>query len=433
MPWCYVTPQCGRDFCDVCNIEQAYDRSTALCKQEGACCGSRDDVITNCASTCNIEPPAAPDTDVTCGPPEPLPDARLEGALNTSYVQGEQVTYTCNTGIETLTRTCTTSGRWSEAGYVCGGCPTGWSYFEGSCYKYYNERVSFFEARYKCRAENAVLVTPKTEAENNFVSYLRQDYMPLYLYVGLSNVETGTWVWEDGTNLTGWNNWAKNEPRGGSSCTTMDAQSSASVWVTGSCSWEGRYMCELKLSERKVCTDRLSDCDETLVQVPEMCHKYPSFANQQCPYTCGLCDASSTPACPVTTPPGVILLSPVSQATVTRGAAVTYKCPAGQVLSQGSLVKACDNNGALVGTDPVCKSPDAGCGKPPTVKLAAVSYDSTQVGAKAYYECAASYHYVYGSKQIVCQNDMNWSHPQIICDNYPSFMQPEAIAKPDTR
>ena len=44
----------------------------------------------------------------------------------------------------------------------------------------------------------------------------------------------------------------------------------------------------MSLSERTSCRDRIH-CRAALEEVPDLCSTHPDFADQQCPYSCGVC------------------------------------------------------------------------------------------------------------------------------------------------
>merc|ERR1711915_897161 len=53
-------------------------------------------------------------------------------------------------------------------------CPSGWSEFQGKCYKYFPEQITWFDARDNCLALEADLASIYSQEENNFVSGLAE-------------------------------------------------------------------------------------------------------------------------------------------------------------------------------------------------------------------------------------------------------------------
>merc|ERR1711902_380171 len=51
-------------------------------------------------------------------------------------------------------------------------CPSGWSEFQGKCYKYFSEQMTWTDAREQCLSEEANLASIHSHLENTFVSEL---------------------------------------------------------------------------------------------------------------------------------------------------------------------------------------------------------------------------------------------------------------------
>ncbi|XP_071479007.1 C-type lectin domain family 19 member A-like [Diadema antillarum] len=152
-------------------------------------------------------------------------------------------------------------------------CPSGWSLFESSCYRYYEERVDQPEALRRCLEytdEQGSLVSIANDAENVFAYDLFRSIAGdtpewkvdprLYGYwMGLHrNNPDGEWEWTDGTPA-GYFNWQPNEPNdvaGIENCvqvlrrhaTDDDLRGWNDLRCTGSYLVEIPFMCEMPAS-----------------------------------------------------------------------------------------------------------------------------------------------------------------------------------------
>ncbi|KAL8570785.1 hypothetical protein ACOMHN_006935 [Nucella lapillus] len=361
MPWCYIDQNCNRDFCDVCNIERIYDRSS-LCPSD-LCAKSAEKIIqAGCAQTCGLQHPPAPSRDATCGEPEKSADSRWgqETPAGKSSAVGQTVSLLCRTGPEDLNVTCLADGQWSPAGYVCGACKDGWAVKNGSCYKYYKGPETFIGAQQWCGNYGAIVASMRNDEEQAFVSSLRQHFWAMWIGVTDREVED-EFRWEDGT-LVDWFNWfpGKSHVSGSKDCVSAKTEYANITWVIESCTRGRRpFVCQYELSERTLCADRHRNCESMLLKLPDTCTQQPDFADQMCPYSCGLCLTESTPPCNIQALDNVTVVSPQGQQSVTRGSVVQLACREGFVLTQGQMSLACGKDGQLIGTLPVCKDPES--------------------------------------------------------------------------
>ncbi|XP_076465381.1 uncharacterized protein LOC143297094 [Babylonia areolata] len=359
MPWCYTdTEDCKRDFCDVCNIERIYDRSPVC--SGSVCQRSVGDIIkAGCAASCGMQPPLAPVRDAECDAPVKPSDASYDQPTSICSV-GTTVTLRCATGSEHLNLTCLSDGQWSPAGYVCGACADGWAFYNGGCYKYFDEIVTFSEAQQTCAYRGAKVSSMKNKEEQTFVSSLRQHLRPMWIGATDKEVE-GEFRWEDGT-LVDWFNWdPDNTPNNywNQDCVEAYVDYYNVSWNDIDCDKRFRFVCKYSLSERTLCADRHGDCRSVLLTQPDVCIQQPVFAQQMCPYSCGVCLPDDTPQCTIpSVSTDVVVVSPQDQQAVPRGAVVQFACRDEFVLTEGQLSLACGQDGNLIGTLPVCKDPD---------------------------------------------------------------------------
>jgi len=89
-------------------------------------------------------------------------------------------------------------------------CPTGWTRFQGACYKLYKEIKTWADARAYCLTQQADLVSVHSEEEENFVKQLVDGYDTIWLG-GMDIKFDGQWRWSDGTPWD-YQNWQPGKP-----------------------------------------------------------------------------------------------------------------------------------------------------------------------------------------------------------------------------
>ncbi|XP_078615018.1 uncharacterized protein LOC144884059 isoform X3 [Branchiostoma floridae x Branchiostoma japonicum] len=105
----------------------------------------------------------------------------------------------------------------AQPGTVCPenpACPSGYVKFQDSCFKFSSDQKNYSDARSACQAAGGLLAMPKDVATNNFlVNQLTRYHDGSNAWFGLTDLaQEGTFVWEDGTLLTGWSNWYPGQP-----------------------------------------------------------------------------------------------------------------------------------------------------------------------------------------------------------------------------
>ena len=91
-------------------------------------------------------------------------------------------------------------------------CQYPWITFQGSCYALFTQLLSWNDARAYCEAEGAQLVKIECAEENECI---KNKYMKdgLDFWIGLTDEQVeGVWMWSDGSELSGYINWATNQP-----------------------------------------------------------------------------------------------------------------------------------------------------------------------------------------------------------------------------
>ncbi|XP_053154364.1 hepatic lectin-like [Hemicordylus capensis] len=134
----------------------------------------------------------------------------------------------------------------SEVGFPCGSRSREWEYFDGQCYYFSVETVTWQRARSQCQAKNSDLVVIHDEAEQNFIqSRTRKEKF----WIGLHDLDIeGEWKWVDGTDYrTSFKNWMSGEPNDNFSKEDCAQISVAGEWNDISCNHTDSYVCEKRL------------------------------------------------------------------------------------------------------------------------------------------------------------------------------------------
>ncbi|XP_069035686.1 galactose-specific lectin nattectin-like [Lepisosteus oculatus] len=93
-------------------------------------------------------------------------------------------------------------------------CPTGWMKFDGFCYKFFTERMTWADANLHCHKLRSLLPSVHDEHVNNFLLTLirsEDDREHSVWLGGMDCIKEGAWTWGDRTQ---WNYtlWATGEP-----------------------------------------------------------------------------------------------------------------------------------------------------------------------------------------------------------------------------
>ncbi|XP_072013077.1 uncharacterized protein [Amphiura filiformis] len=143
------------------------------------------------------------------------------------------------------------NGNWGfePADDVC--CPSLWSSFMGSCYRYYQYQKTWANANTYCQARGAELVSIHSAAENGFVSYMINGGN---VWIGLTDTATeGTFVWSDGTavDYTNWGTDPISQPdnyAGDEDCvelgSTYFSDPTLNLWNDHQCSNTKSFVCK---------------------------------------------------------------------------------------------------------------------------------------------------------------------------------------------
>ncbi|XP_022328869.2 uncharacterized protein LOC111127870 [Crassostrea virginica] len=350
-PWCITNKyMCTRGYCDVCGIEKCHDIFNDCAERVSNALNCDDDpeLQRGCRLSCNLcdqqhQPIVG---SVTCNQPEVPRDATSE-VLKDTYSVDETVEFTCETNsFEKQTATCLTDGSWSNSGFTCGRCRTGWVPYRGQCYKAFYDEVDRATAETQCSSENsAILASSRDIEENNFLTSLVQDGVSFW--IGLKDK-----FWADGEPL-GWTNYNSGDTK---SCAYIT--DGTGKWKGSSCNsaYYIPYVCSYAPQARKICEDASPNCLEYLNADARACTN-DDFVWHRCPKTCGYCNKLED-RCSVLAPSlesNAELVTP--EQSLGNGEYVEYRCKSGYSHTKGDLFRACKRgSGSLTGDEPVCEA-----------------------------------------------------------------------------
>lgn len=347
-PWCITNKyMCTRGYCDVCGIEKCYDIFDDCVERvtDTLSCERDPELQRSCRMSCNLcnRQPATGVGSVTCGMPV-VPSDSTSGVLKESYSVDETVVLSCETNaFETQTITCLADGTWSNAGFSCGRCKTGWIPYQGQCYKAFYDEVDRDTAVTRCASENnAILASSRDQKENGFLTSLVQDGVPFW--IGIKDN-----LWADGEPVE-WTNYKSG------------ATKSCAYITDGNGKWKGTgcssayyipYVCSYSPQARKICKDATDNCVKYVNADAQACTN-DEFVWHTCPETCGYCNQIED-NCPV---PSITLESNTelvnADSALAIGDVLQYRCKSGYSHTQGDLYRACKRSGSFTGELPQC-------------------------------------------------------------------------------
>jgi len=115
------------------------------------------------------------------------------------------------TPIPTTTPMSTTTPRPTTTSFP--GCPSGWSRYENSCFKFVEVADYWSGAQYYCERKGGNLASIHSREENEFVKSLTSKW-PSYHWIGGSDaISEGEWAWFDGSSWV-YQNWLPGKPEG---------------------------------------------------------------------------------------------------------------------------------------------------------------------------------------------------------------------------
>ncbi|ELT89367.1 hypothetical protein CAPTEDRAFT_88352, partial [Capitella teleta] len=96
-----------------------------------------------------------------------------------------------------------------------GACAAGWNHIGVRCYKYFENRKPFTDAKESCISEGAMLAKVDTQEVNDAVSeFVRNISVTSEFWIGLTRAnDQNEWRWIDDTSSSiVWSKWEVDEP-----------------------------------------------------------------------------------------------------------------------------------------------------------------------------------------------------------------------------
>ncbi|GFO31145.1 metalloendopeptidase [Plakobranchus ocellatus] len=200
---------------------------------------------------------AEKDCRYTCGlcDLEGSPKCTIEKAGEAiKLYRGMFASFSCEEGYIRISgnevRGCTASGTITGSPLECTKeCPSGWTTNPENfhCYKKFNTKKTFPEAKADCEAQKGIVATAKNKQEQDIVNSVRNSGD---IWLGMSDeITEKDWIWIDG-DLVLWFNWNKWEPndygKSGEDCAMMKGNSQ---WNDMHCTKrQYPYVCKVPLS-----------------------------------------------------------------------------------------------------------------------------------------------------------------------------------------
>ncbi|XP_035685561.1 uncharacterized protein LOC118422151 [Branchiostoma floridae] len=128
--------------------------------------------------------------------------------------------------------------------------PLVWKQHGSSLFKVVTDKdITYMEARDACAEEGAILAVVKDQETHDFIATLRNTYANnANVWIGLNDIDNeGSFVWEDGSPLDGFNQWLAGQPNNNKN--KQDCVGMQSLWNDLSCSFGRGYACQKRMYE----------------------------------------------------------------------------------------------------------------------------------------------------------------------------------------
>ncbi|XP_045208463.2 uncharacterized protein LOC123560316 [Mercenaria mercenaria] len=120
---------------------------------------------------------------------------------------GMTLRYTCDYGFKRNNNVhgakCLQSGKWNQTAGCARGCRTDWVLFNGSCYLFSVEMLSWYEAKDYCKSKRSTLVSVKDDAVHQFITEQLEEInaASAFWIGGRYNATTRSYKWLDGSSV----------------------------------------------------------------------------------------------------------------------------------------------------------------------------------------------------------------------------------------
>ncbi|XP_048355832.1 struthiocalcin-1-like [Sphaerodactylus townsendi] len=129
-------------------------------------------------------------------------------------------------------------------------CPKYWMSYNGHCYGYFHQEMSWRQAQAHCQRQGANLASILDRSEHqavaDFLHRIQFDDEDVWFGLSTSNRNQG-WVWADGSP-TGYSSWDRFKPSSflkNEHCALLEEDSGFMVWDNDSCYERNPFLCKL--------------------------------------------------------------------------------------------------------------------------------------------------------------------------------------------
>ena len=131
--------------------------------------------------------------------------------------------------------------------FVAPSCPHGWTPFGGKCFRhiYHATALSWYDARWKCRALGADLVSINCAADEQFLNSFMTGLGWYYVgYTDTASEDSFRWTDDSKSTYTHWNQGEPNNSGGREDCTAAHVDGG---WNDIPCTskWRHHFVCEM--------------------------------------------------------------------------------------------------------------------------------------------------------------------------------------------
>ncbi|XP_070611027.1 dromaiocalcin-1-like [Erythrolamprus reginae] len=126
-------------------------------------------------------------------------------------------------------------------------CTSGWLSYNGYCYGYFEQEISWQQAEGFCQSHGGHLASIQSRDEHlavaNFLTKSQWwEHEDVWIGLSISSSAQG-WAWSDGSPMA-YTSWEKHYRRAWKNCATLDDSQGFMLWDDDSCSDRNPFVCK---------------------------------------------------------------------------------------------------------------------------------------------------------------------------------------------